>query len=92
MKRFGGKIRDHIVGGTILNMNVPLFDSVSDLKKSNVQMFIYLGTGIPSIVLENNCRLIVLIHDRRMDIIALAFQVGGTILNMNVPLFDSVSD
>ena len=27
LKRFGKKIRDHIVGGTIFNMKVTLFDS-----------------------------------------------------------------
>ena len=32
MKRFGKKIRDHIVGGTILNMKVTLFDLVGDKK------------------------------------------------------------
>ena len=32
MKRFDKKIRNHIVGGTIFNVKVPLFDSVGDKK------------------------------------------------------------
>ena len=37
-------------------------------------MFSSLGTGSSSVVLEENCRLIVLINNLRMDIISLAFQ------------------
>ena len=74
MKRFGKKICDHIVGGTILNMKVSIFDSVGDKKIPNIQMFRSLGNGSPSVVLEEDCQLVVLIHNRRMDIIALAFQ------------------
>ena len=55
-------------------MKVPLFDSVDGKKKTNIQMFSSLGTGSPSVFIEENCRLIVLIHNRRMDIIALALQ------------------
>ena len=74
MKSLGKKIRDHIVGGTILNMKVTLFDSVGDKKIPNIKMFSSLGTGSPSVVLEENCGLIVLINDRRMDIIDLELQ------------------
>ena len=55
-------------------MKVTIFDSVGDKKIHNTQMLSSLGTGSSSVVIEENCRLIVLIHDRRMDIIALAFQ------------------
>ena len=51
---FGKKIRDHIVGGTILNMKVPLFDSFGDKKIPNSQMFSSLGTGRLSVVLKEN--------------------------------------
>ena len=53
MKRFGKKICDHIVGGTILNMKVTLLDSVGDEKIPDVQMFSSLGTGSSSVVLED---------------------------------------
>ena len=74
LKRFGKKIHDHIVGGTIFNMKVTLFDSVSDKKIPDIQMFSYLGTGSSSVVLKENCQLIVLLHNCRIDIISLAFQ------------------
>ena len=54
LKSFGKKIRNHIVGGTIFNMKVNLFDSVSDKKIPDIQMFSSLGTGSPSVVLEEN--------------------------------------
>ena len=74
LKRFGKKIRDHIVGGAIFNMKVTLFDSVGDKKIPDIQMFSSLGTGSSSVVLEENFRLIVLVHDCRIDNISLAFQ------------------
>ena len=55
-------------------MKVTIFDSVGDKKIPNIQMLSSLGTGSSSVVLEENYRLIVLIHDRRMDIIALELQ------------------
>ena len=54
MKRFGKKIRDHIVSGTIFNMKVTLLDSVGDEKIPDVQVFIFLGTGSSSVVPEEN--------------------------------------
>ena len=54
LKRFGRKIRDHIVGGTIFNMKVTLFDSVGDKKIPDIQMFSSLGTGSSSVVLKEN--------------------------------------
>ena len=44
-------------------MKVPLFDLVGDKKIPNIQMFSSLGTESSSVVLEENSRLIVLVHD-----------------------------
>ena len=50
LKRFGKKICNRIVGGTILNMKVTLLDSVGDEKIPDVQMFSSLGNGRSSVV------------------------------------------
>ena len=48
------EIKDHIVGGTIFNMKVTLFDSVGDIKIPDIQIFSSLGTGSSSVFLEEN--------------------------------------
>ena len=54
LKRFGKKIRDHIVSGTIFNMKVTLLDSGGDERIPDIQMFSSLGTGGSSVVLGEN--------------------------------------
>ena len=54
MKRFGLKIGNYIVGGTIFNMKVTFLDLVGDEKIPDIQIFSSLGTGRSSVVLEEN--------------------------------------
>ena len=54
MKRFGKKIRDHIVGGTIFDMKVTLLYSVGDEEIPDIHMFSSLVTRGFSVVLEEN--------------------------------------
>ena len=74
MERLGKIVRDHVASWTIFDFQLAILNPISNKIIPDVNMSGSLGARLFSIVLEEDGRLIVLVHNRRVNFITLTVE------------------
>ena len=74
MKGFGKEVSDHLFRWTILDGEILHIDAVGNEVKSTIEVLGSLAAGLATVLLEQDCTLVVLIKDCILMIIALCFK------------------
>ena len=73
LQRFGKKICYHFISWATFDSNFFLFNSVSDKKMSNIDVFCLFSTASFAILFQQNCAFVVLVDDCVTEISSLGF-------------------
>ena len=74
LERIGKVVRDHVASRTIFDFQLAILDPISNKIVPDVNVSGSLGARLFPIVLEEDGRLIILVHNRRVNLITLTVE------------------